>query len=499
MSIEHFPPPLRNWIEEEAHATQTPIEMATMLALSVCSAAIAKRVEVEARPGYDEPANLFGLVLADPASRKSKVFSDATKPLRDIEAELIAKAAAEVARSQSEYRQAEARVKALEKKSAKVDNNDYLLDQKTAASAAAELADREPLHMPCLIVDDVTSEMMAIMLGQQKGRLMVASPEGGPFDNMAGKYTSNGGASFDVYLKGHAGDDLKIDRVSRPSVRVDHPALTCCFAIQPAVIRGVSDNPSFRGRGLLGRFLYVWPKGRIGNREIAARPMSEEAQQGYHALVRRLYREASRFGVDGTGIEDEPDSFGEFDAFDSEPARSSGDPFVLRLDDDASLRFIAWEHEAEDMLAAGGRMETFRDWGGKLCGATLRLAAVLHCAELGVCGEIGLGTMETAVALARVLISHAERVLCLMGAGHGSEDSDAAHLLRWIDRQGRKSFSKRDVFQGHKSRFQTADDANDPLRELVERGYIRSVPAGPPQRGRPASPLFNVNPHQWEI
>ena len=68
------------------------------------------------------------------------------------------------------------------------------------------------------------------MLSEQGGRIVSASPEGGVFDLMAGKYSKNSMPQFGVYLMGHAGDDLITDRISRESVRVEKPALTCAYA-----------------------------------------------------------------------------------------------------------------------------------------------------------------------------------------------------------------------------------------------------------------------------
>lgn len=75
-----LPDVLRQWVEAESHATQTPADLAARLALSVCSVGIAWRVVVEPRPGWHEPVNLFTAVLLEPGNRKSAVFSDAMKP-----------------------------------------------------------------------------------------------------------------------------------------------------------------------------------------------------------------------------------------------------------------------------------------------------------------------------------------------------------------------------------------------------------------------------------
>jgi len=111
-----LPDSLRRWVEAESHATQTPADLAGLLALAVCAATIARRVEVKPRPGWKEPVNLFVAVLLDPANRKSTVFTDATRPLKEVESELIEGARGDVAREQSERRQAEQRLKAKEKK-----------------------------------------------------------------------------------------------------------------------------------------------------------------------------------------------------------------------------------------------------------------------------------------------------------------------------------------------------------------------------------------------
>ena len=80
---------------------------------------------------------------------------------------------------------------------------------------------------------------------------------------------------------GHSGDDLVTDRVSRKSVRVEWPALTCAYAMQPAVIEGLAEQAAFRGRGLLARFLYAAPESWIGRREIAPTPVSDVAREAY--------------------------------------------------------------------------------------------------------------------------------------------------------------------------------------------------------------------------
>ncbi|MCA9232821.1 MAG: DUF3987 domain-containing protein [Planctomycetales bacterium] len=454
-----LPAVLRHWVTEESHATQTPADLAALMSLAVCSACIGRRVVVEPRSGWREPVNLFTAVLLEPGNRKSAVFADAMKPLREFEAELIEAARPEVARAQSERRQEEALLKKLERRA--VEKGDAEARHQ-AGELSAAMADQPAHVLPRLLVDDATAEKMGIMLAEQGGRIASMSPEGGVFDLMAGLYSKSGMPQFGVYLMGHSADDLITDRVGRQSVRVERPALTCAYAMQPAVIEGLAENTAFRGRGLLARFLYAAPQSWIGRREIAPAPVSDSTRAAYHQIVQSL-------------------------------AKVEGE-IVLQLSAEAAASLRNWEAEIEGMLADGGQMEIMRDWGAKLAGATLRLAAVLHCVARGPTGHIESPAIAAAVEIARYLIPHAEAVLNKMLASEDSTSDDARYVLRWIERHGRTEFTKREAQQHGKRRFKTANDIDPVLAELVKRGYILLLPTKASGAGRPPSPAYEVNP-----
>ena len=461
-----LPGVLRAWVEAESLATQTPADLAGLLALATCSATIARHVIVEPRPGWREPVNLFVAVLLEPGNRKSAVFADAVQPLRELEAELIEEARPTIAREQSDRRQAEARLKKMEKLAAEKGDPEA---RHEAGDLAAELAEQPEPVLPRLVVDDATSEKLGMMLFEQGGRIASMSPEGGVFDLMAGLYSKSGIPQFGVYLMGHSGDDLATDRVSRKSVCVVRPALTCAYAIQPAVIEGLAEQTAFRGRGLLARFLYAFPKSWIGRREIAPEPVPEATREAYRQTVRAM-----------------AESF--------QNIQSDSEPLVLQLSSDATALLYQWETEIEEMLDDGGPMEIMRDWGAKLAGAALRLAAVLHCVEHNPELPIDRATIMAAVEIARYLIPHTEAVLNLMRAKDGPGADDAHYLLRWIERHDKRQFKKSEAQQHGKRRFPKADDIDPALNELTRRGYVRLVPSEPAKAGRPPSPTYEVNP-----
>lgn len=184
---------------------------------------------------------------------------------------------------------------------------------------------------------------------------------------------------------------------------------------------------------------------------------------------------------------------------------------MLRLDPGADRAFREWEGEVERMLDQGGVMEAVRDRGAKLAGATLRVAAVLHCLERRPDTPMTEATVRAAVRIAEYLVPHAEAVLGLMAAKEDTGDADAQYVLRWIKRNALREFTKRDAHQHGKQRFPRAEPIDPALATLVARHYIRPVPApaagpgaagvaavrGEPggTRGRPRREPYSHFPH----
>src|SRR5215211_3022291 len=94
--------------------------------------------------------------------------------------------------------------------------------QAEAVARAAEAASLTVPPVPRWLADDATPEALAGLLASY-GRIALLSPEGDVFDQMAGRYNQASGPNLGVYLKGHAGDLLKVDRRGRPPEYVQRP------------------------------------------------------------------------------------------------------------------------------------------------------------------------------------------------------------------------------------------------------------------------------------
>lgn len=452
--VESLPEPLRAWVAATAEATQTPVDLPALLALAICGSCAARRVEIEAGRGWKEPIVLFVACLLEPGNRKSAVVSAVLKPVLMIERELIEKARPVIAAAKRERAILDSRLKVVMKKAA------------TGDAAAADNVHRisEDLssisipYPPELRLDDGSPESIEIAMEQQGGRVMCAGSEGGLFDIMAGRYS--GSANIDIFLKGHAGEDLRVSRVSRGGIMVPNCCLTLAYAVQPDVIRGLASNQSMRGRGLLARFLYALPLSPLGSRKIDPEPVSTTIEVAYHKVIRRLHE-----------IQDD-----------------RGQPWTLRLSKDAETRFLAWRAEIEAMFREDGRLELMKDWGGKLPGAAARIAGIIHLIatknNTPWSDPVSLQSINAGIEIAMWAIAHAEAVLGLMVADDGSLD-DALYILRWLGKNGESEVSRRQIqnhgrrrFDGEPSRLERA------LSLLVDRGWLRQIDT-PRATGRP--------------
>jgi hypothetical protein len=460
---------LPSWIADQVLAvsefTQTPHDLAGTVALACLSTAAGGRAVVEVRPGWREPMNLYTVVALPPGSRKSAVFATMTAPLLAAERQLVEQARPAIVHAELARKLAHRDAERYATTAADTTNTEARAEALAMATDAALHADEQRVPvLPRLLADDVTTEAAASLLAEQGGRLAVLSAEGGIFSTLAGRY-SGGTPSLEVFLKGHAGDLLRVDRKGRPAEHVENPALTLGLALQPEVLRDIARIPGFRGRGLLARILYSLPENTVGRRRIGAPAVPGAVSATYDRHLQNLVL-----------------------------TLAPGNPIpLLPLSPDANARVLHLERNLEPRLAPEAELGHITDWAAKLIGATTRIAGLLHLARGARTGDIPAATVDAAARVGHYYLGHALAVFDTMAADPLVDD--AAAVLEWIIRTGRTSFTRRDAFTGlSRARFRKAADLGPALKHLIDHGYIRPGPVPAPTGGRPASALFDVHP-----
>jgi hypothetical protein len=135
------------------------------------------------------------------------------------------------------------------------------------------------------VVPDFPLEILPLWL---RRRMLLASAEGTAFEIAKGRYSET--ANFEVFLKGHSGDPLRTNRITRQGERVDRPALSCALAVQPDVIRGLAEQTSMKGRGILARWFYSIPRSQVGARCIAPPAIGGAVARRFQDCMRKLWR-----------------------------------------------------------------------------------------------------------------------------------------------------------------------------------------------------------------
>ena len=459
-----------------AESYQVPVDLPAMLVLSVGGASLAKRVVVHVRGDHWEPVNLFTVIALPPANRKSGVFRAVTEPLAHFERTEAERLATIIEQNRNQRIILEESLKHAQKQAAKAKKAEDIEDYKEQASKLVEeLNSLEILKSPQYMGDDATPESVALLLKDNGGRLALLSPEGDVFELMAGRYNS-GTPNIGVYLKGHAGDDIRVNRVNldHQAKFINKPALSIGVAVQPDVLRGLTLKRGWRGRGLLGRFLYSLPPSLLGHRNINPGPVEPNVSTAYHGKI-----------LDALRLEPNIDE--------------TGDPYphTVTVGSDALKEIDRFALEVEKQLAPGGDFASMGDWAGKLVGAVCRIAGIFHGLIYAASGnpakaQIDAETMLGAIAIGEYLIPHATAAFFEMGAD--PEIDFARRILEWVSSEQISEFSKRDAFNSLRGGIQKVNEIDKPLEILVNHGYIREVLQEHKGPGRKPSQKYKINP-----
>lgn len=492
-----------------ALATQTDEAMVGTCGLSALAACTGGHAVIEIRRGWREPLNMFFDTVAAPGERKSAVQQSMIGPILAAENSMAFDSETERLHKQDQVDTVKAKAAKLKTEAAKaaaaeskakikrdlaegadnieaatrVYNLAVKATKQATADAEAALTDLRAIEVPPiprLVADDCTPEAAASLLAEHGGRIAILSAEGGIFDTIAGRYART--VNLDVYLKGHAGDPIIVDRQGRPPQRISKPAITFGLMTQPRVLEVIGQNPDFSGRGFLARFMYARPTSNVGHRAIAAAPVSEEIESTYRHLIHTLASQMSEW---------------------------VGDPAVLILSPEAESAFQAIEARIETSLGSGGELASspgLIEWGAKYAGAIARIAGNLHLAKHGASGARGYPvqpkTIADAFRIGEYFRACAVGVFTEMVLDPGTRD--AVYLIKRIVHLGDEEVSQRDLHAKCRSRFPKADDLAPVINRLIEHGWL--IPLKVDTRngtvsskaGRPPSPRYRVHESAFE-
>lgn len=463
-----LPAYVSDFVDAVATETQSPPDLAAMFALSVLSTIVAKTAEVSGAGSHVEPLVLWTCCALPSGERKTAVFRHVTKPLVEWERSESQRVRAERPRREAELRMVRQLLRSAEERSVKAIQD---VDRECLLEEMTELTRKEQsleINPPRLLCGDATPESIVRLMGENGGRIAVLSAEGEDFFGiMKGRYSRS--PNLNVFLAGHAGEDIFVDRIGRDALTVGQAALTVAISPQPTVLRDAVTFKPFIGTGALARFLYALPVPMAGRRAVGrVVAIDPRVRSKYDEAIQSLL--ATR--------------------------RLCPEPVLLRSTVGALERLRDFSEDIERRIGRTEAESPIRSWLSKLPGAVLRVAGIAHaCAEptrpLSALGPVGEAEMNEAVRFGCYLIPHADAVFGLAAP----ERRPAAVILRWLIEGRLGQFQARSALAARQSVLRDMATVNAGLRVLLEHDFIRQKPVlGARGPGRPGSPWFEVNP-----
>lgn len=471
--VHVLPDIIRAYVQNVADVQQVPIDLAAMTALATLSFCVSRRWDVQIMPSYWEPTCLYVAAAMEPGSRKSSCLQAMTFPLYDAEKILMAQEKEEITQRQALRDAQEGQIK---RKQQAADRAEADVDRAELSREIAKLRDALPEipALPRLIVEDVTPERLVGLLLEQAGTMILVSSEGGVFGTMGGRY-NDGQSNLDVYLKGHDGEAYRVDRLNRPAEYLEATRLAICLTVQPNVLQSLTSKSEFRGRGLLGRFLYAIPADLRGKRlmQIDAQGVDADLRHDYSMALRALLMYPAQ-GLD-----------------------NPCDRHRVKLSRAALAAHMEYANGIEVKQGESGELRPFSDWASKLAGRVARIAAILHCFEARneVPHEKQISEMHIAAAwdIAEYLTDHAVRAFDMMS--ETDTYRNAEQILSWLKRVRYEKFTARECQRALQRRVPSSKLIGDALQSLSLNHYIKSDDQ--PNKSGKMVQIWQVNPSFW--
>ena len=319
--------------------------------------------------------------------------------------------------------------------------------------------------MKKLIVDDITPETLVSIMSQNKERIGIFSAEGGIFDILAGRY-SNNIANFDIVLKSYSGDTTSVDRKGRNTEILENPYLTIMLFIQPVVAESLFENEQFKGKGICARFLYCYPKSKVGYRNVNSKTMSKEIEDEYKNIIEKLLQ------------------------------RDFEEPKVLKLSEEAYNISQKFAECLEENLK--NKLDDIEEWAGKFHGNILRIAGNLQLVE-DIDNDnpiISEKNILNAIELGLYYLENAKYVYRTIGID--KERLKAKKIVKKLKSNGiTKNAKKYEIFRMVRGAgVKKPEDINEALEILQEEGYIRIKEEIQENKvGRPPDKIIELNPY----
>lgn len=478
--VDALPDKIRPYIQATAESLQVSVDMVATFVIAIISLCVQGKYKIQVKPDWEEPVNLYAVVVMRPSERKSPTLKMVSAPVFEYMDEENERRQPDIAEYETKKKILTGQIKNISNSIAgsyKKDNSKYTMEDILECQEELRKLEEEGIRELKLIVDDVTPEALVSTMKENNDRIGIVSAEGGIFGTMAGRYNDH--TNIDIFLKGYSGEYYSTARIGRQGNTLKHPLITIVLAVQPQVICDIMDNKEFSGRGLLARFLYSIPNSLVGSRKYRTEPVNKALKEDYNNLIKDLLK-TNEMDFERT----------------------------IHLSEEADLQSEIYNQQIERRLTDD--LEQIEEWAGKLHGNTMRIAAIFHIVKYGwdaVNVPLEAETLAGAIKVGQYYLEHSMAAFDMMGLSDPQDVKDAKYIISRIEQNSKNSnnskkteiITKRNAYDLCKGHFKSVEEMEPGLQVLVERGYIAIKKEKPAGRGRPSEQIY-INPayYQWK-
>ena len=485
LQADLVPQALRPWLLDISNRMQVRLEMVAIPAVALAGALIGAGcgIRPKRRDDWLEVPNLWGCVVAPPASGKSPSRGEVFKPLGLLEVE--AEAAFQVAAREygievETHKAREDAAKEALRAAAKGKGN--LAEAEAVLRALREAQPAKPVKRRYRSNDTTVEKLGELLAGNPRG-ILVERDELVGWLAMLDREGREADRAF--YLEAWGGKgSFTTDRIGRGEIFIPRACVAVYGATQPDKILGYLDAVfhSLGNDGLLQRFQLLAYPDPVGQWRYRDQEPDHAARSRAFGVYRHLAE--MDFLVAGATLDEHAEIPG------------------FRFCDDAQAVFVDWLTDLEnEKLRRADEHPILVEHLGKFRGLMPSLALIFHLVEVAAGSEAGPVTLE-AVRLALrwcdYLEQHARRVYGLVIDAASRAPAELADRLR--KGQLKDGFSLRDVYRRGWSLLHTPELAQAALDDLLEAGWLieRQAPEHERRAGRPPKPTYLINPRIYE-
>lgn len=402
--VDALPDKIRPYIQATAESLQVSVDMVATFVIAIISLCVQGKYKIQVKPDWEEPVNLYAVVVMRPSERKSPTLKMVSAPVFEYMEEENERRQPEISENETKKKILTGQITNISRKIAgsyKKKDSEYTMSDLLECQEELRKLEEEGLKELKLIVDDVTPEALVSTMKENDDRIGIVSAEGGIFGTMAGRYNDH--TNIDIFLKGYSGEYYSTARIGRQGNTLKHPLITIVLAVQPQVICDIMDNKEFSGRGLLARFLYSIPNSLVGSRKYRTEPVNKALKEDYNNLIKDLLK-TNEMDFERT----------------------------IHLSEEADLQSEIYNQQIERRLTDD--LEQIEEWAGKLHGNTMRIAAIFHIVKYGwdaVNVPLEAETLAGAIKVGQYYLEHSMAAFDMMGLSDPQDVKDAKYIKRF--------------------------------------------------------------------